>query len=153
MYDDNMNEDDYRQWQCDLLNEINRVLKPDGSLFYNHKDRRYRKCDNPPEEFILRSDLKLYQTIIWDRGSTPNQNAGYFRPNVEKIFWLTKSSSHISLPPKFYRHRLPECFKNSVWRIPPERKNKHPAPFPALIPEICIVATTDEGKRRENRYK
>jgi site-specific DNA-methyltransferase (adenine-specific) len=149
-YDDNMNEDEYQQWQCDLLNEINRVLTPDGSLFYNHKDRRYCRRDYPPEEFILRSDLTLYQTIIWDRGCTANQNAAYFRPNLEKLFWLTKSSSITSLAPKFYRDRLPECFKSSIWRIKPDRRNKHPAPFPALLAEICILAATDEGKCDEN---
>ncbi|CAF4401308.1 unnamed protein product, partial [Rotaria sordida] len=34
-YDDNMNEIEYQKWQCKLLNEINRVLTPSGSLFYN----------------------------------------------------------------------------------------------------------------------
>ncbi|CAF3111030.1 unnamed protein product, partial [Rotaria sp. Silwood2] len=144
-YDDDMNEDEYKQWQCDLLNEINRVLTPDGSLFYNHKDRRYCKRDHPPEEFILRSNLNLYQTIVWDRGCTANQNSAYFRPNLEKIFWLTKSLSDTSIAPKFNRDRLPECFKSSIWRIPPDRRNNHPAPFPALLAEICILATTDEG--------
>jgi modification methylase len=152
MFDDNMDENEYQQWQCDLLNEINRILKPNGSLFYNHKDRHYSKRDHPPEQFILRSDLKLYQTIIWDRGCTANQNPGFFRPNLEKIFWLTKSSSSTSSTsaPKFYRDRLPESFKSTIWRIAPERKNRHPAPFPAVIAEICILATTDEGKREEN---
>ncbi|CAF3652948.1 unnamed protein product [Rotaria sp. Silwood1] len=147
-YDDNMNEDEYQQWQCNLLNEINRILTPNGSLFYNHKDRRYCKRDYPPENFILRSNLKLYQTIIWDRGSTVNQNSKYFRPNLEKIFWLTKSSidySSSSSSPKFYRNKLPECFKSSIWRISPDRKNLHPAPFPQLLSEICILATTDQG--------
>ncbi|CAF3234088.1 unnamed protein product [Rotaria socialis] len=144
-YDDDMDEHEYKRWQIDLLNEINRILKPNGSLFYNHKDRRYRHRDYPPEEFIIRSDLNLYQTIIWDRSCTANQNAAYFRPNSEKIFWLTKSSRSTVTAPTFYRDRLPECFKSSIWRIPPDRKNKHPAPFPALLAEICILATTDKG--------
>lgn len=143
-YDDNMDEQAYRKWQCDLLNEMNRVLTPDGSLFYNHKDRRYCNRDYPPEEFILQSTLTLYQTIIWDRGSTANQNSAYFRPNLEKVFWLTKSSLSPSSP-RFYRDRLPESFKNSIWRFGPERRNKHPAPFPALLAELCILSTTDDG--------
>ena len=141
-YDDNMNEVEYQQWQCDLLNEMHRVLKPNGSIFYNHKDRRFQRRDYPPEEFILRSHVTIYQTIIWDRGSTANQNAAFFRPNQEKLFWLTKSSSSA---PKFYRHRLPENFKSSIWRIKPDRTNRHPAPFPSLLAEICILATTNEG--------
>ena len=104
----------------------------------------------PRSEFILKSKLNLYQTIIWDRGCTPNQNIGFFRPNLEKIFWLTKSSSTSTSPPKFYRDRLPEHFKNSIWRIKPERKNNHPAPFPSLIAELCILATTDQGKHEKN---
>lgn len=144
-YDDNMNEDDYKKWQIQLLNEINRILTPTGSLFYNHKDRRFNNRDYPPEEFILKSNLILYQTIIWDRSCTANQNNNYFRPNFEKIFWLTKSSSNGSSTPKFYRDRLPESYKNGIWRIPPERNNKHPAPFPSIIAEICILSTTDQG--------
>lgn len=145
-YDDNLDEDEYRRWQCELLNEINRVLKPNGSLFYNHKDRRYAHQDHPPEAFVLKSNLRLYQTIIWDRGSTANQNPGYFRPNHEKIFWLIKSTLNQAVQPKFYRNRLPDSFKSSVWRIGPDRRNAHPAPFPSILAEICILATTDEGK-------
>lgn len=148
-YDDNMDEIEYQNWQCELLNEISRVLTPNGSLFYNHKDRRYCRQDYPPEEFILRSNMALYQTIIWDRGSTANQNAAYFRPNLEKLFWLIKPSHMTSQAPKFYRHRLPEDFKNSIWRIKPDRKNKHPAPFPAILAEICILATTDKGNSED----
>ena len=144
-YDDNMSEEAYQRWQCEFLNEMNRVLKPDGSIFYNHKDRRFGRRDHPPEEFILRSDLTLYQTIIWDRGSTANQNSAFFRPNLEKLFWLTKKSSKTSSAPKFYRSRLPENFKSTIWRIAPDRRNTHPAPFPSVLAEICILATTDEG--------
>ena len=82
-----MNENEYQQWQCNLLNEINRVLTPDGSLFYNHKDRHYRKRDHPPEEFILRGSLKLYQTIIWDHGSTANQNSSFFFVKILKKYF------------------------------------------------------------------
>ncbi|CAF4978595.1 unnamed protein product [Rotaria sp. Silwood1] len=85
-------------------------------FFYNHKDRRYCKRDYPPENFILQCNLKLYQTIIWDRVSTVNQNFDYF-----------------------------QCFKSSIWRIASDRKNSHPAPFPQLLAEICILATTDQA--------
>ena len=38
-YDDNMPEDLYQKWQVEILNECYRVLKKDGSLWYNHKNR------------------------------------------------------------------------------------------------------------------
>ncbi|CAF5134265.1 unnamed protein product, partial [Rotaria sp. Silwood1] len=91
-------------------------------FFYNHKDRRYCKRDYPPENFILQCNLKLYQTIIWDRVSTVNQNFDYFRSNLENNFL----------------HLI--------------EKNSHPAPFPQLLAEICILATTDQGKSRMNDY-
>ncbi len=46
-----MMEENDRQWQCQVSSETYRMLKPDGPLFYNHKDRRYCKRDCPPEEF------------------------------------------------------------------------------------------------------
>ncbi|CAF3408334.1 unnamed protein product [Rotaria sp. Silwood2] len=64
--------------------------------------------------------------IIWDRGPTVNQNSGYFRSNLEKIFWLTESS------------------------IAPDQKNLHPAPLPQLLAKICILTTTDQGNLRMN---
>ncbi|CAF4265735.1 unnamed protein product [Rotaria sp. Silwood2] len=66
------------------------------------------------------------QKIIWDRGPTVNQNSGYFRSNLEKIFWLTESS------------------------IAPDQKNLHPAPLPQLLAKICILTTTDQGNLRMN---
>ncbi len=47
----------------------------------------------PEKKLNLQSNLMLYQTIIWDRGTTANQNPSYFRWNLDKLFWLTKSST------------------------------------------------------------
>ncbi|CAF3665666.1 unnamed protein product [Rotaria sp. Silwood1] len=38
-----------------------------------------------------------------------------------------------------------ETLKYSIWRIASDRKNSHPAPFPQLLAEICILATTDQA--------
>ena len=37
-YQDSMSHDDYVDWQRNIISECIRVLKPSGSLFYNHKD-------------------------------------------------------------------------------------------------------------------
>ena len=39
---DNMDENEYQKWQLNILNELFRVLKEDGSLFYNHKNRIHK---------------------------------------------------------------------------------------------------------------
>ena len=36
---DNMPENKYEEWQIEILNECYRVLKSNGSMFYNHKIR------------------------------------------------------------------------------------------------------------------
>ena len=38
VYSDDMNPNDYENWQKKVISECVRVLKPSGSLFYNHKD-------------------------------------------------------------------------------------------------------------------
>lgn len=37
-----MNEEDYQKWQTEILNGCYRVLKKDGSMFYNHKNRIHK---------------------------------------------------------------------------------------------------------------
>ena len=37
-YSDSMQPKDYENWQRNIISECIRVLKPSGSLFYNHKD-------------------------------------------------------------------------------------------------------------------
>lgn len=41
---DNMPEDKYQQWQIDILEECKRVIKPKGSIFYNHKNRTIKEA-------------------------------------------------------------------------------------------------------------
>ena len=38
VYNDSMPPQDYENWQKKIISECLRVLKPSGSLFYNHKD-------------------------------------------------------------------------------------------------------------------
>lgn len=38
VYNDSMPPQDYANWQREIISECIRVLKPTGSLFYNHKD-------------------------------------------------------------------------------------------------------------------
>lgn len=54
-YDGNdMKEEDYQQWQLDILKEYFRILKDDGSLFYNHKVRIKKGKAIHPLEWILK---------------------------------------------------------------------------------------------------
>lgn len=138
-YDDNMDESDYQKWQIEILNECFRVMKPGGSMFYNHKIRRHKNKAYSPMEWILKSDFKLYQIIIWNRKNSPNQNKAHLLPTTEYIYWLTKDK------PKVFKKEIPKEYRSEVWDIKPARNKKHPAPFPDLIPELCIKLTTEEN--------
>lgn len=73
---DNIPEDEYQKWQIDFLNECFRVLKSDGSMFYNHKNRIHKGEIVSPYQWLFKTKFKIRQEIIWDRGSTNNVNIG-----------------------------------------------------------------------------
>lgn len=135
-YGDDMKEEEYYKWQVDILNECYRVLKPTGSVFYNHKVRRFDSMAHFPN-WVFDSKLKFYQMITWDRMSNANVCDRFLFPNTELIFWLTKDSPKV--------HKDKAMFKNEVWRISPKADSEHPAPFPIEIPTNCILLTTDVG--------
>jgi len=139
-FDDNMPEEKYHEWQIEILNEIQRVLKPNGSFFYNHKNRRFNKTEYSPNEWVSKSNLNIYQTIIWDRKADVNNSLYFFQPVYELVYWLTKDNKKA---PTFYKRELKE--QKSIWRISPKVNLPHPAPFPEELVEHCILATTKEG--------
>lgn len=138
-YGDDMNEEDYTNWQKEILNECHRILKPDGSMFYNHKVRRNKNIAYNPYELVRDTNFKLYQIIIWNRKNSPNIRKDILTPTTEYIFWLVKEK------PKVFKDNIPKEFKSEVWDISPIKQSGHPAPFHPLIPELCIKLTTEEG--------
>ena len=139
-FEDNIPEAEYQKWQIDILNEIQRVLKPSGSFFYNHKNRRYDRSEYSPFEWISKCNLNVYQTLIWDRKADVNNSSYFFQPVYELIYWMNKNNKQT---PTFYKKGL-EC-QQSIWRISPKSNIPHPAPFPEELVEQCILATTKEG--------
>ena len=85
-----MEEKEYQSWQIKVLNESFRVLKEDGSMFYNHKIRIKDYTAIHPLEFILKSKFILKQEIVWDMGKSANCDKIRFFPFSERIYWLVK---------------------------------------------------------------
>ena len=138
-YGDDMPEEEYQSWMVALLNECHRVIIPDGSIFFNHKPRRYKNRSYLPTDFIQHSNAELYQLIIWDRRNSPNIRNDVLVPCTEHIYWLCKDK------PKVFRDSIQPEYKTEVWNITPERQKKHPAPFPEQLVRNCIQLTTEEG--------
>ena len=139
-YSDDMDEAEYQDFQVKVLNQIARVLKKDGSLFYNHKNRYLGGRFISPLEWIMKSDLQVRQEIVWDRIIAGNIRGWRYWNTDERIYWLQrKDATQKELSPDFARF-------GSVWRIMPEmKKNGHPCPFPQKLPDICISSVCKEG--------
>ena len=90
-YNDAMPESKYQEWQLDILNHIYRVLKEDGSFFYNHKNRIKNGSQITPYSWILKSKFVIKQEIVWINRSQNFDNIRFY-PFTERLYWLTKSS-------------------------------------------------------------
>lgn len=138
---DNMNEEDYEQWQIDILNECFRVLKNNGSMFYNHKLRVKKNKASFPLEWINKSKFIFRQLITWDRSSFVNLDKCRYIPCTEYIFWLIKQQKN----PRFKRMDN-TLFPTEVWKFAPDKKNSHPAPFPIELPDNIIPNVAQNEK-------
>lgn len=88
-YDDNMPEDLYQKWQVEILNECYRVLKKDGSLMYNHKNRIRNGEQIEPYRWLYNTPFVIKQEIVWQNGSQ-NFDKCRIYPMTERVYWLTK---------------------------------------------------------------
>jgi modification methylase len=128
-------EVDYQVWQTNFLRECFRVLKDDGSVFYNHKIRIKNKIAIHPLAWIFRTNFILKQEIVWDMGKSANSDKIRFFPYSERIYWLVKN-----------KETKVNNIKNlsDVWRVVPKHTRKetgHIAVMPVEIAENIISAT------------
>lgn len=131
-----MPPEDYEAWQKKIIAECIRVLKPSGSLFYNHKDVIYQGLIVPPKWVY---SFKVKQQIIWDRQSSCMIDPHYFMPANEWIYWIVKDEK------KVFFDKSKSCFRTNIWRMNTE-KNPHHAPFPLLmVANIIQCACPDNG--------
>jgi len=131
----NLPEEKYQEWQIDFLNECHRVLKEDGSMFYNHKIRIKDKKAIHPMEWLLKTNFIFKQEIVWDMGKSANSDKIRFFPYSERIYWLVKNKETKILN----KQNL-----SDVWRVVPTHKRKdigHIAVMPTEIAENIINAT------------
>ena len=143
--DDNkdfMDEAQYQAWMIEVLNELYRIIKPTGSLFFNHKDRTKITVRNDsgnlvkktqvfvsPMDFISQTQWKVKQRLIWNRRTTHQQNPHMFTPIHEDVYWLVKN------PRKVVKNRIT---MPTVFETQREGRKLHPAPFPVELPKRLI---------------
>ena len=90
-YSDNIPEKEYQTLQLQMLNECYRVLKNNGSMFYNHKNRITKGKQITPYEWLLKSNFIVKQELVWFNGSQ-NFDKIRFYPMTERVYWLSKEA-------------------------------------------------------------
>lgn len=135
-YSDAMEPEAYADWQKRVLKECLRILKPTGSIFYNHKDILSNGVVIHP---IWVYDFAVHQIIIWNRGSSLANDPHYFQPITEYIYWIAKS------PKEMYFDKSRATFRQNVWNINFEIGTEHPAPFPKTLVGNVIQACCPRG--------
>lgn len=159
-YSDNLKEEEYRSMLKKVIEETKRVLKDDGQIWFNIKNR-YNKESIIPPFWIMEyfQDMYLKNIIIWnfDWGGSTNKR---LCSRYEYVFFFTKHKDNytfniedIKIPALNYRpDRYKSQLKNpsDVWRISlvsgnsPER-TEHPAQYPEeLIERIIKVGTNPD---------
>lgn len=130
-YDDNMPYDEYVAWQKECVAEMVRIIKDDGAIFYNNKNRVQAGLLQDRGEIVR--DFPLRQIITWKRSGAINFNSGYFLPTTEQIYLICPKSFKLAKGANKY---------TDVWEIKQEMKNPHPAPFPEELIDRIVSSTT-----------
>lgn len=130
-YEDNMPYLEYVEWQRACVSEMYRLIKDDGAIFYNNKNRVQAGLLQDRREIV--KNFPLRQIITWKRSGAINFNAGYFLPTTEQIYIICN---------KNFKLRKGANKLTDVWEIKQEMNNPHPAPFPEELIDR-IVSSTD----------
>ena len=159
-YSDNLEENTYRAMLSRVIEETKRVLKDDGQIWFNIKNRYDKGCIIPPFWIMdFFRDMYLKNIIIWnfDWGGATNKR---FCSRYEYVFFFTKQKEEytfnlddVKIPALNYRpDRYKSQLKNptDVWKISmvsgnsPERTD-HPAQYPEELIERIIKVGTNPG--------
>jgi len=130
-HDDCMPHTAYIEWQRNCLEQMMRLIKDDGAIFYNHKWRVQRGLLQDRHDIV--DGFPVRQIIIWKRKGGINFNPGYFLPTYEVVYMIAKPA--FRLAPKANRY-------GDVWEFGQEVNNPHPAPFPISLINRIIESTT-----------
>lgn len=122
---------EYVAWQRAIIASLWAGLTPTGAIFYNHKPRVIGARLWLPLE-LLPDEVTLRQVVVWARPGGLNYNPTAFVPTHEWVMLIARAD--------FRLKSKGVSGLGDVWQIAPD-KNRHPAPFPVLLPAKAIEAT------------
>jgi len=165
-YNDDKPFEEYLLWIDEIAKSCSRVLKKDGSFFFNIGDRPSDELRSLTIANRITQYFKLQNTIHWVKSiAVPEKdiNIGHYKPvnsnrylnnSHEYIFHFTKTGAvdieklAIGVPYGDktnigrWKHAKQDLRgRGNQWFIPYEtvkEKKIHPAMFPVKLPEMCI---------------
>jgi DNA modification methylase len=170
-YFDDLPESEYRERVGALLAELERVITPRGSIWFNMKSRWLNELQETvqatvgtlePPTWILdytRGRLFLKNLVIWNYDVNSDTQSNKFHPRYEFFFWFVKDPKDYT----FYldRIRVPNktgdkrnnpngANPTDVWYFPlvkgnSKERNLHPAQFPEAMIDRIVQACSDVG--------
>lgn len=165
-YDDRKPRDLYLDWMREIAQALQRLLKPNGSIFLNVGSINQDPWISIDVANVYRSLFVLQNHIIWVKSiSIRDDSVGHFKPisskrflnqNHESIFHFTHNGDvpidrlAIGVPFKDKsnierrNHAQDKRCAGNVWFIPYEtvqakaQKHNHPAGYPIELVERCL---------------
>ena len=138
-YNDDMPEELYQKWQTEILNECYRVLKKNGSMWYNHKNRIKNGQQIEPYRWLYNTPFIIKQEIVWQNGSQ-NFDKCRIYPMTERVYWLTKDKS-TKLFNTINHH---DVFTRAEWQ-PVKTKGDFKRAYPEQMVEDIISCFPDSN--------
>lgn len=131
-YDDDMPEDEYRDWQIKLCNQLYDIT--DGPLFYSHKNRIVNGEMFSPLYWLRETKWLVHQAVVLNKGSGANVDKRRFFPVHEHIYVCIKD--------KEYKLDNSGCYTD-VWQVEQTNRKEvgHPAVMPLSAAEKCVNST------------
>ena len=153
--------EEYIESMVCIWKECFRILKPNGKLCINspilpidkktlntHHNRDFLNINNDIENSIFKNtNFFRYGLYIWDKGSTDQLMMGSYPypPNFYQLNTIEFINIYVKdgEPEKIKKEIKEESkldkdtwrrYIDSIWKVPPEKKRNHPAPFPIEIP-------------------
>jgi len=157
-YADDMPEAEYQQSQIDFIKFcFDELLKENGLLVYNHKDRRRNGHMISPWEILLQMkqySIEVWHELIWNRGSTHNHCPDIPTPIHEGVYILKRFHDE-GRSCVFNKPSSADGGFDDVFHMPKSPKQKftdkngkevrHCAPFPIDLPLKFISAFSNPG--------
>jgi len=165
-HDDNLPFDRYLDWMGELAAECRRVLKEDGSFFFNIGDRPSDELRSLRVAERVRQHFHLQNTIHWVKSiAAPDEcvNMGHYKPvnsqrylnNCHEYIFHFTGTGRVKLDKLAvgvpyqdksnigrWKSARQDCRdRGNTWYIPYETvtgAKLHPAAFPDRLPEMCI---------------